>query len=78
LISLTAQFASPSLVAALTWKRATAKGAVASIVLGVTTTLIWEFGGYGSSTGVDPVLPAIVLSVVSLIVVSLLTQPSKD
>ncbi len=56
----------PSLVAALTWKRATAKGAVVSILLGVGTTLIWEFGGYGASTGVDPVLPAIALSVLSL------------
>ena len=64
----------PSLVAALTWKRATAKGAVVSILLGVGTTLIWEFGGYGASTGVDPVLPAIALSVLSLVVVSLMTQ----
>lgn len=67
----------PSLVAALTWKRATAKGAVVSIILGVTTTLIWEFGGYGERTGVDPVIPAIALSVISLIVVSLMTQPKR-
>jgi len=67
----------PSLVAALTWKRATAKGAVVSILLGVGTTLIWEFGGYGASTGVDPVLPAIALSVLSLVVVSLMTQPRE-
>jgi solute:Na+ symporter, SSS family len=69
----------PSLVAALIWKRATATGAVTSIITGVATTLIWEFGGYGERTGVDPVIPAIAVSVISLIVVSLLTpQPSKE
>ncbi len=65
----------PSLVAALIWKRATAAGAVTSIATGVATTLIWEFGGYGASTGVDPVIPAIAVSVILLIVISLLTQP---
>lgn len=67
----------PSLVAALTWKRATAKGAMVSIILGVTTTLIWEFGGYGERTGVDAVIPAIAISVISLIVISLMTQPKR-
>ncbi len=65
----------PSLVAALTWKRATAAGAVTSIVTGVGVTLLWEFGGLGESTGVDPVLPAITVSVISLVAVSLLTPP---
>ena len=65
----------PSLVAALVWKRATAIGSVASIITGVASTLIWEFGGYGEQTGVDPVIPAIALSVTVLIVVSLLTAP---
>jgi SSS family solute:Na+ symporter/sodium/proline symporter len=67
----------PSLVAALTWKRATAQGAVSSIALGVATTLIWEFGGLGASTGVDPVIPAIVLSVLTLVIVSLMTPPPR-
>jgi Na+/proline symporter len=66
----------PSLVSALTWKRATATGAVTSIVIGVATTLIWEFGGLGTTTGIDPVIPAIALSVVCLVAVSLLTTPS--
>lgn len=65
----------PSLVAALVWKRATAKGAVTSIVTGVAMTLFWEFGGYGDRTGVDPVIPAIAISVLSLVLVSLLTSP---
>lgn len=65
----------PSLVAALVWKRATTAGAITSIITGVATTLIWEFGGLGASTGVDPVIPAIALSVASLVAVSLLTAP---
>jgi SSS family solute:Na+ symporter/sodium/proline symporter len=65
----------PSLVAALVWKRATAQGAVASIAIGVATTLIWEFSGLGASTGVDPVIPAITLSVLTLVIISFLTPP---
>lgn len=65
----------PALVAALIWKRATATGAVSSIAGGVLVTLFWEFGGYGESTGVDPVIPAISASVLLLIVVSLVTPP---
>jgi len=65
----------PSLVAALVWKRATTAGAITSIITGVVTTLVWEFGGLGASTGIDPVIPAIFLSVMTLVVVSLLTPP---
>ncbi|HEX8890809.1 MAG TPA: sodium:solute symporter family protein [Pyrinomonadaceae bacterium] len=67
----------PSLVAALTWRRATAPAAVSSIFIGVATTLIWEFTGLGEQTGIDPVLPAITLSVLTLVVVSLLTPPPR-
>lgn len=68
----------PALVAALVWRRATTAGALSSIVLGVGTTLLWEFGGFGASTGVDPVIPAIALSVVALVGVSLMTPPPGD
>lgn len=65
----------PSLVAALVWKRATTPGAITSIATGVGTTLIWEFSGLGDRTGVDPVIPAITVSVLSLVGISLLTPP---
>jgi SSS family transporter len=68
----------PSLVAALAWRRATAAGAVTSIVAGVVTTLIWEFGGHGERTGIDPVIPAIAISVLSLVVVSLMTPKQSE
>jgi SSS family solute:Na+ symporter/sodium/proline symporter len=67
----------PSLVAAFLWRRATAAGAVSSMVTGVTVTLVWEFGGVGARAGIDPVLPALALSVGVLIAVSLLGAPPR-
>lgn len=67
----------PSLVAALFWKRATKQGAIASILAGTVTTLLWS--GLGKdylpawAVQLDAVLPAISLSVIVLIGVSLLT-----
>ncbi|MHC4878619.1 MAG: sodium:solute symporter family protein [Planctomycetota bacterium] len=71
----------PSLVAALLWKRATRQGAIASIVCGAVVTLAWnELGVVHDSlpaglSELDAVLPAITLSVTMLIAVSLLTRP---
>ena len=73
----------PCLVAALFWKRATNWGAVASIVSGVVVTLAWEELAFikGSLpvyiSGLDAVLPAITVSVLALVVVSLLTPKQE-
>ena len=71
----------PSLVAALFWKRATKDGAVVSILTGTVTTLLWKEAAFIQNiipqniyNNMDEVLPAITLSVVSLVVVSLLTK----
>ena len=71
----------PSLVAALFWKGATKQGAIASILTGTVTTLLWKEAGFIRNiipanvyNNMDEVLPAITLSVVSLVVVSLLTK----
>ncbi len=71
----------PSLVAALFWKGATKEGAVASIITGTVTTLLWKEATFIQTiipqniyNNMDEVLPAITLSVVSLVVVSLLTK----
>ncbi len=71
----------PAVLATFFWRRATRQGAVASIALGMVTTFVWQFGvprGWlgplpASVAAIDPVLPAVALSVTSLIVVSLLT-----
>ncbi len=69
----------PCLVAALFWKRATKQGAIASILAGTVTTLVWSWLGKDRlptwAAQLDAVLPAITLSVIALVVGSLLTEP---
>ncbi|MBN2137091.1 MAG: sodium:solute symporter family protein [Sedimentisphaerales bacterium] len=71
----------PCLVAALFWKGATKEGAISSILAGTVTTLVWEEIIKGRLPAeiakLDAVLPAITLSVVCLIVVSLLTRKQQ-
>lgn len=68
----------PCLVAALIWKGATKQGAISSILAGTVTTLLWEElikdRLPAEIAKLDAVLPAITLSVICLIVVSLCTQ----
>jgi len=68
----------PCLVAALFWKGATKQGAISSILAGTVTTLLWEevIKDHlpAEVARLDAVLPAITLSVICLIVVSLCTQ----
>ncbi len=69
----------PVLLAAFFWPRATKSAAVASMLTGVTTSIVWRFAvapRFEEGTwlaDVDAVLPAICASVVVLVVVSLAT-----
>ena len=71
----------PCLVAAIFWKKATKAGAITSILAGTITTLLW--GAFiknllpASLQELDAVLPAITVSVIALIVISLLTQKKE-
>lgn len=72
----------PALLGALIWPRATPTGGVASILVGMITTLLWEIvalvRGGGTTAypfGLATVYPALFLSIGTLIVVSLLTKP---
>jgi len=70
----------PSLVAALIWPRATRAGSIASILAGVVVALVWSEADFiqeclpEAISDIKAVLPAITLSVLLLIVVSLLTH----
>jgi Na+/proline symporter len=70
----------PCLAAALFWKRATKTGAIASIVGGAATTLVWSgldlerIPWLQWAASLDAVLPAITVSVLGLVLGSLLTQ----
>ncbi len=75
----------PALVAALFWKGVTKQGAICSITLGAVTTLLWKEAGFIKTlvsddihSKVHEVLPAITISVLSLVVVSLLTRQHKE
>lgn len=74
----------PSLFAAFFWKGATKEGAVASIISGTLVTLLWKETAFfqnlipsGLFGSLDEVLPAITVSVLSLVAVSLLTQKNR-
>ncbi len=70
----------PSLVAALVWPRATKAGSITSILAGVIVAIVWSEANFiqeslpAAISDLDAVLPAITLSVLLLIVVSLFTQ----
>ena len=73
----------PALLGALLWKRATPLGGVASIAVGMTTTLCWDVVARARSADGNPdylfgwqtIFPALVLSVLTLVLVSLVTKP---
>jgi SSS family solute:Na+ symporter len=74
----------PSLVAAMFWKRATKAGAITSIVTGTVVTLLWSEADVIRNelpwglADLEAVLPAITLSVIMLVVVSLLTSKKEQ
>jgi SSS family solute:Na+ symporter/sodium/proline symporter len=71
----------PVVLAVFFWKRATAAGAVASILLGTLVTIVWNLLQQfkpevfpPSWRDFDAIVPALVTSLVSLVAVSLLSQ----
>jgi SSS family solute:Na+ symporter/sodium/proline symporter len=74
----------PALLAALIWPRATPAAGVASILAGMSTTLLWEIialvrgGGEAAyPLGLATVYPALVLSISTLVVVSMMGRQSR-
>jgi SSS family solute:Na+ symporter/sodium/proline symporter len=72
----------PAIMAVFFWKRATAAGAVTSIILGTIITVVWDafeiqvrFQEYGWIRSMDAVYPALLISVTGLVAVSLLSAP---
>jgi Na+/proline symporter len=75
----------PALVAALFWSRATTAGAIASIVSGTATTLLWKEASFVQRivpesiySVTDEVIPAITISVFFLVVVSLMSKRGAE
>ncbi len=70
----------PAMIATFFWKRATTAGATASIASGAIVTVVWSLGAMQGwfdqiawLSSVAAVLPAILVSVSALVIVSLLT-----
>lgn len=66
----------PATLAAFFWKRATPTGGVCSIASGMVTTIGWEL--LKKPLDIPTVYPALILSVSSLIIISLLTPKPKE
>ncbi|MQA08359.1 MAG: sodium:solute symporter family protein [Pseudonocardiaceae bacterium] len=66
----------PAVLAVLFWPRATTVGALASMIVGTGSLLIWEFA-LDQPMEWNAVIVALPLSVLSLIVGSLLTKPRR-
>jgi len=83
----------PTLIAALWWRRLTAKGATASMLVGASTMILWtQWGTILGAVGIGlppeatflyglvtvyGLFPAFVLSTLTLVIVSLLTTPPE-
>ena len=73
----------PVILAAFFWRRATAAAAVTSIALGTLVTIGWDSAFVVRTLPAaiaqrDAILPALIISVVSLVVISLLTAPPSE
>ncbi len=71
----------PVILAAFFWKRATAKGAVASIAAGTVVTVAWDSVTPHLPPAIgarDAILPALVVSLICLFAVSLATEPPSE
>jgi len=74
----------PVILAAFFWKRATAAGAITSIALGTVVTVAWDSSWVHRAFPAviadrDAILPALLVSLLALLIVSLLTPaPSEE
>jgi SSS family solute:Na+ symporter/sodium/proline symporter len=71
----------PVILAAFFWRRATAKGAVASIAAGTAITVGWDWVTPHLPAGIaalDAILPALIASLLCLFLVSLATKPPSE
>ncbi len=71
----------PVILAAFFWRRATGPGAVASIAAGTVITVSWDAIVPHLPAGMaamDAILPALIVSLLSLLVVSLMTAPPSE
>lgn len=62
-------------LAAVYWKRATSAGALASMIGGCLTSVLWEPLGIRAATAVHPFFAGLIVAIILMLVVSLATKP---
>ena len=74
----------PLVLCSLFWKRTNLQGAVAGIILGALTVIVWDYiplvagATIGSATGLYSLVPGFALSLIGIIIVSLATKAPSD
>jgi Na+/proline symporter len=68
----------PPFLLGMFWKGATRAGAVASILAGPIVCILWVALGWKARTGVHEILPAFLVSLVFMVIISLCTRPPED
>lgn len=66
----------PAVVGALIWKKATKAGGISSMIVGCGLSIIWEASG--SPFGLQTIFVAFPIALITLIAVSLATQPKSE
>ncbi len=64
----------PSYLCAVFWRRANSPGALASMLGGASTALLWQLTGLNDLTAIHPMFAGVTVSAVLIVVVSLATQ----
>lgn len=69
----------PVMLCALFWKRANMQGAMAGMIAGAAMVFIWKYGiaKLGGVWAIYELLPAFIVGLVAIVVVSLVTAPPK-
>jgi len=68
----------PAMLLSLFWKKMTMPGAVAGIVAGGVSVVLWESIPALSGTGIYSLAPAFAIAMIAIIVVSLMTKVDKE
>lgn len=73
----------PLVLLSLMWKRMNRNGALAGMIVGALTVIVWVYGGFEiggqpANDAIYSIMPGFVFSAIATIVVSLMTAPPKD
>ena len=73
----------PLVILSLMWKRMNRNGALAGVIVGALTVIVWVYGGFEiggqpANDAIYSILPGFAASFITTIVVSLMTAPPKD